>query len=275
MIRLLMVALTVLALLAGGCSSTSESAPSRQPAELERDRSVRARLDRSTGSIRLPVDDYYLGQTEVQLIAEARNSLMGRCLREQGYEYTLDSNASIDPIVDDRTYGFWVREFVEEYGVEGPIFEPMPSIEPGPEAQAWSSCGEETPAELDFTALQFGSGYPIFLKLVPMAYRAAEADPEWQQILSDFHACLADEGLAPSEGLPFSVDTAGSDDKETIRRLLLDVDCKDQLDFIQRITDILAQYQAPLLEQHAAELAEPQQRRNEMIAYAEAILLGR
>lgn len=269
--------LMALALAVTGCSPGQAPSPNQSGPALVRDLSVKASLDRSRGSVRLPLDQYGINNADVVVISNAQLALTGQCVRDRGFPFEHDGRVSSNPIIDDREYGFWVREFVEEFGIDGPNGAGEVPVAPDPEQrEVWSNCSDAASQDLNFEPVYFPMArFPVLQEIYAAAYRAARQDPDWAATVTEFHTCLADEGLAPDEEFEFGVELPSENDQETIRRLLIEVDCKDQIDFIQRLMDIMAQYQAPLIEERAAELAEPKQIRDDLMDRAHEILAGR
>lgn len=224
----------------------------------------------------MPLDDYWVGAADVEMADGANRRLMGDCVRDRGYgDFSYDRTASIDPIIDDRTYGFWIREWVEKYGVDGPRGSGNPPTPSGPaEEKVWFECADQANEELDYTSIYFGQDYPATIEIAAASAQAAAADPDWLSALEEFRGCVEAEGLSISEQTPFMVEVPQDNEMEMIRRYLIEVDCKDQLDLVQRAADILAQYQAPLIEERMSELAAPKKARDDLMERALQILGG-
>ena len=115
------------------------------------------------------------------------------------------------------------------------------------------------------------------------AYQRAQADPEWKKARSDWWDCQRQEGLTPrtGDGEWTSKETANlnADDpkvlEEVIRLATIEAQCSEKVRLAQRLGDLEASYQGPLIEKNQALLNELKADRDAKIAKAREIIATR
>ena len=99
-------------------------------------------------------------------------------------------------------------------------------------------------------------------------------DDEVEQVLEEWESCLAEVGLRRDQSRsPWAVAGTTTDPTEAnIRTALLDLDCKDRVDYVARIAAVEAAVQAPIVQEHLAELQQMRAEYDAMLADARAYL---
>ena len=98
----------------------------------------------------------------------------------------------------------------------------------------------------------------------------ADADPRTKALVDELDACFRTKGM---EANPEVIgDPKGADrsliNEEQIDMALKTVECKDQIDFTQRIADILAEHEMDAIQDHADELFAQRQEWDDLVADA-------
>ena len=112
------------------------------------------------------------------------------------------------------------------------------------------------------------------------AYQRAQGDPEWKKARSDWWDCQRQEGLTPrtGDGEWSSKETANlnADDpkvlEEVIRLATIEAQCSEKVRLAQRLGDLEASYQGPLIVKNQALLNDLKAYRDAKIAKAREII---
>ena len=148
-----------------------------------------------------------------------------------------------------------------------------------------ASCREEHREELN--ALKFDEAheekYRPVRRISGEAYQRAQGDPEWKKARSDWWDCQREKGLTPrtGDGEWSSQETANlnADDPkvldEVIRLAIIEAQCSEKVRLAQRLGDVEASYQGPLIEKNQALLNELKADRDAKIAKAREIIATR
>lgn len=243
-----------------------------------RDPSVTAKLDQATGQIITPLSEYDLTDSDVDiaLINQAVRVWTARCMSEAGYRYSA-TMAEV-AISDDREYGIWFEPNARIYGwgyapssVDATVQEE--AMAGGQEWQdAERECGEragEDPVLAEILPSQQEQTDSMVPNLRTEAYRLASSDPEWQEAREVWWECLRAEGLEPLSGAQdwlsaqskASLEAAGGEPtpeqlEEQIVLASIEARCNNETGLTQRLGDLVASYQAPLIEKNQAALNE-------------------
>jgi hypothetical protein len=222
----------------------------------------------------MPIERYDLSLTENGIFITANDLAMARCMKDAGFADSFPFVDRRNPAVDtDWRYGVWVRSQVARYGYgqvppspRGKLLRALNAKGFTPAAgEAYQAClpklkqqGLMLPDLPDDTA-----GGPDAPKVLdgadPLDSDAAKA------VVKEWTDCLRSRGVSPPAGdarwFPAGVTSAPLE--EQIRVGLIDVGCKEEHRTVQRLADIEASYQQPLIERDEARLV---QRRRELDA---------
>ena len=260
-------AVTVFCLL-GACVSCSNSA--------ERDTSRKAVLDYSKNYIHLPLDEYALDELTLRTVSTAWHTLMSECYAHHGQSYAVPS---IDTSQPGGLYGSWNVEYAKKYGYSQ-------KESRGPEDSASDDintrCQEEVKAAFSDVELD-EKEYRFVGELNSQAYTYASQTDEWKNIRSDWWDCQREKGLTPrtGDGEWSSQETANlnADDpkvlEEVIRLATIEAQCSEKVRLAQRLGDLEASYQGPLIEKNQALLNDLKAYRDAKIAKAREIIATR
>ncbi|WP_233992307.1 hypothetical protein [Rothia sp. HMSC069C03] len=128
--------------------------------------------------------------------------------------------------------------------------------------------------------------YRFVGELNSQAYTYASQTDEWKNIRSEWWICLRERGLTPREGegdwmseesahlMASSQDNEESKPEE-IRLATIEAECNQKVGMAQRLGDIEASYQGPLIEKNQALLNDLKAYRDAKIAKAREIIATR
>lgn len=257
------------AILAAACSPTPAPVPV-DPAL------VSAQVDADAGTIVLPLDRFALTEREAAEIFSAQNLAFATCVTAAGI--ATPESASTPDLGASRLYGVWYRPEVERYGYGLPDMQPAHTAgddTSGPtsaELAVFDRCsGTDDVARFESAAIRPGFDYAE--ETTGMTDRVL-ADDEVEHVLEEWESCLAEVGLRRDQSRsPWAVAGTTTDPTEAnIRTALLDLDCKDRVDYVARIAAVEAAVQAPIVQEHLAELQQMRAEYDAMLADARAYL---
>ena len=221
---------------------------------LEHDDSAKVTLDYKANRVIKPLDEYlHYGIPDYR--KEAYDLLMRTCFRK----YNLDFK-SADLGIDGtgREYGMWNPEYTQKYGyldrdkttkVEGGIKE------------HFSECQQYSYTELDKVSVRQHLTFAEDLSMKARA--AAKTRPEWKQTKDEWRRCLKDQGLTPpeqdsgvwtKEGEGVMIRETLTD--EEVRLATLEAECAQKTQLAQKLGDLEASYQLPLIRNNESQLKE-------------------
>lgn len=226
------------------------------------DRSAEINLE--TGTIVLPVERFMPSRSELDELMSARALAMAECSTEQGLPTTYEpvhlSQGS------DRRYGVWFRPEAERFGYGLPDLdsgEPevadggaVGALEGESALQIYEECGKSP----DVASLNFEHISPAFdyQEVFGGVTEQAQESEAAQEAFADWEACLTENGLQRDTSVsPWAVEGSSQEASEAnINIALVDIQCKEDTGYMERMAEAEAAVQAPLIEEHLPELAE-------------------
>lgn len=243
-----------------GCGDGAEATAPSPHATYERDATAKAVVDATTGSIVLPIDAYFLTPTERTEIGNARALAMSLCAEQKGVTVPWEAKPPLQET--SRRYGVWVMEEVQRFGYAVPD-EIIPTAPP-PDASGtiddslavFEECNSSDPAVVALRYEQIRPGFDV--SRLDGISAAALGTPDANEVFSEWETCLHAAGLQRDTSIsPFAIQGATLDISEAnVRIAVLDVQCKEQTNFVQRLADIEASIQGPIVTEHESELLE-------------------
>ncbi|MGO1944790.1 MAG: hypothetical protein ACTH1Z_10370 [Ancrocorticia sp.] len=102
-------------------------------------------------------------------------------------------------------------------------------------------------------------------------YTKTVEDPRAKEVFTDLRECYDSEGMTFDEDIPGLVTAADESriDEEQVGLALKVAKCQQSTDSTQRLADIMAGYQAPIIEEYASEFVEIQNQQDEALTKAE------
>lgn len=241
-----------------------------RPAVLPEDREVV--VDTTNGTITLPLDRYFLTETEQAEVRHASALAMHECAADRGYAISdLASRSFLTPWTEpnpigDRRFGVWWMPSAETFGygtsgvpsnTYGVSDETGGRARTGEQRDILDECGQTPTVQQFWPDTELSEHTPDFvgLALESSAGRAA---------LDDWDACLVTHGLyrreqggrwdvtdgeRRSNGTP-----AEYGDNLGPASAVVDARCKADVDLVDRLTQMVADRQAPFIAAHRSEL---------------------
>lgn len=272
------LAAAVLLIAVSACSPSQPSSPggraqpeSSAPAP-ELDDSYTAEVDPSTGIVRLPITVALgLPGEGIEVDGQGSDAYVAQCLTEAGYPHI------VEPGREQRTaewyyFGPWVEENVVEWGYVGPpgpggdrsrTYDPVQPVNAQSEADGWLDARADCSAQY---LEQVGRESDV-LATLPAELRTAwaesvtyaESTHTFTQVHHEWAACVENQGLAVVDEYTGGGWIEGVDvntlSEENIRVAVIDVRCRTQVNYMQRILDQAAAYEGPYVTRYEAELA--------------------
>jgi hypothetical protein len=249
-------------------ASTAGTDESVSPADL------RAEVDPVAGTITFPLARYDLSADEWATISTARAWEMKLCAEAQiGRPITWQAGEPGDP-GSDRLFGVWDLDEAQQYGYAVP-----PSggssggaVDPDVDLAVWEECNHSDAVRALSPEVE---GSVELAAALRTADEAAEASESSRSAVADWTACLAEHGLEPAGGdTGYTVAGYSTSRWDMTSRALAvtDVQCKTEVDFVQRMADARAAAMAPVLVQFRDELESRLAFQREVVARAQAYL---
>ena len=234
-------------LLAAALISTVLSSCSFGPT-LEKDESARAIFDTENDRVILPLDAYNTAG-KGEYFTKALELARKKCFAEHGQHYEMFVPTEGSGRNLGRTYGIWNVEHAQKYGLHERedsntlgLSSPAPSSDPGKDVS--TECYQRAVDEMkQIGEIPFGSS--TFTRLETDARNAA-GDRQLKKSLDDeWKRCVKDKGLTPDSEVTV---------EEEIRIATIEAQCDRDIGRSQKLYDLQAQYQKPLVAKNQAAL---------------------
>lgn len=260
--------LACIALALSSCSSNAE-----------RDTSRKAVLDYSKNYVHLPLDEYAFDELTLRTVSTAWHTLMSECYAHHGQSYAVPS---IDTPQPGGLYGNWNVEYAKKYGYSQ---KESRGSEDSASDDINTRCQEEVKTAFSEVELD-QKEYRFVGELNSQAYTYASQTDEWKNIRSEWWTCLRERGLTPREGesdwmseesAHLMASSQGKEEAkpEEIRLATIEAECNQKVGMAQRLGDIEASYQGPLIEKNQAKLNQLKEEKEKRVAKAREIIATR
>jgi len=240
---------------------------------------VRAHLDRDTGQVRYPLDDYALTGTDALVVERANALLVQQCMATSGLDFpraAQDWDAKSQQ--PDRTFGLWSSTIAARDGYDIPTELAKKNLEDREAAQPeswWTKYWDCLDTTKQLPAMSLLVGNPNEPSPVDRGYsealRETQSSGEFGDARSEWVGCLENEGLTAEDG-PVLIPVLPRSVEARFKIALLDVGCKDKLGTMQRIADVMAQFQAAYIDAHDTDLTAFRTRAQDVLAQAREIV---
>lgn len=242
------------------------------------DYSYKAVIDRASGTVRLPLDVAlgFPGTTDhFSESSPEESKYMVACLTKAGYPHTYEPERdSLD--TEWYYFGPWVESNVERWGYAGPphpsgdadttfsVVQPRPGVR---EKEGYLDAVDDCVAAVTVTG---NTVWSIYTKL-PEPVKNADSDAidfatssdTYREVIGEWRECIEGNGLEMVKEYTGSGWIEGIEldvlDEKNIRAAMVDVQCKDKVNYMQRILDVAAAYQGPIVEKYEAEIIDAAQ----------------
>lgn len=283
MSRIRIIALSAVVVTA--LSACSDTLPNVEP-----DFTATAVLNLQTGEIDMPLDEYDIAArwADDALLEQALRVAALPCMEAHGHSYTA-AHVQADPAssVGDRTYGIWNVEHAQKYGY-GAGANPVNTAEAAdqaaaPDPEQWSNdryaCFTEAKQQIaHIYPVDYLTKSEVVGRIGSDAYALAQKDPQWQAARDEYAACLTEHGLVAATGPGRWGSTAPEapgfdwESEEAMRVAITEAQCNTDTQLTQRLGNLEAAYQAPLIKQHEAELQKIADDKSARLTAAEAYI---
>lgn len=237
-----------------------------------------AELDPATGAVNLPFDRYTADVEDGNLFRAAQAAARAICAREAGVEFVAPAYVEQDIYRSESFLGPWTLSQAQKFG----FVEPAPDADLRANGYVSADYGE--PSRFDYAAVgdansrlsedewavvdECGAAAnefappatgPWFTELDALNRDVLDpGSPEVAPILEDLYACYEERSIGqhPSvAGWPQGADNHVINE-EQISLAIASVECKIERGTTQKLADVWAAAQAPILEEYAAEAVE-------------------
>lgn len=181
-----------------------------------------------------------------------------QCFASKGKTYTKQNYS----LTGTRIYGMWNVPYAEKYGYSAPGA-PADGIQYDTnDAETMSACGETVGFLKEFD-LMTDENEEFVMNLSASAYTAAMNNPEWKEARQAWWTCLEEAGLTPRTGdndwgteqeLDFPRDGSSAAQEESVRLATIEARCSQETGMAQKLGDLEASYQAPLIKKNQGAL---------------------
>ncbi len=232
-----------------------------------------ADVDFEAGTIVLPAERFLMTAAEELEVNTLSQQQLDQCVRDHGYE-VVSTPAVIDT-EGDRRYGTWLVQEAELYGFAPPsvgrgegeqgVAPDRPRDSDGhpiyprgdirnADMDVIEEC-HESPDVLRFVTYTIEPAFSYGAEIGPLMDEAL-GSAEGKQVFADWEACLEEHGLERDESRsPYSIRGATMDvTEQNIAMALVDVQCKTDVELVQRLADLEAELQAPVVARYFKEL---------------------
>ena len=240
-------------LLAAALISTVLSSCSFGPS-LEKDESARAIFDVENDKVILPLDAYNTDGKD-EYFTKALELARKKCFAEHGQHYKMFVRTEGSGRNLGRTYGIWNVEYAQKYGLHKSedsntldLSSPAPSSDPGKDVS--TECYQRASDEMkQIGEIPFGSA--TYTRLETDARNAA-GDRQLKRSLDDeWKRCVKDKGLTPDSEVTVkeekNIPRSTTPSEEEIRIATIEAQCNQDVGRSQKLYDLEAQYQKPLV----------------------------
>lgn len=283
------VAATSVTLALTGVLLTGCGAPSVEPVT-----TATARLDRANGQIIMPLDEYRQTPEDEAISQKASQAILRECLQTKGENGLPDGGGSGGQWIE-RPYGLWLPDEAAEIGFVPTSDATMATEEPpggwsDETSESFNRAYEECKSSVGGDMAEVSLPDPTASAVEPLvdeAYELARKSPEWEAARTEWKSCLADAGLTPpDQGTWMSqeaqavveqydgTDIPAAVKKEEIRLAVIEATCNEQTQLTQRLADLEAGFQAALIKDHEAQLAQEKSDGRKYVDAARAYLAG-
>lgn len=266
---------------------------------------IDAEVDHSSSRVILPSSYYWLNDDEKLIIDTAFNAALTKCTQENlgiNWQYSDLRRFQFDGYLMFDEYGPWTEDMATRFAYVSPQTEAdmaangveleggseFPSSNP-PE---YPELSPEDDARIDAECLgiqevqQFNTGRLIsaepaaLAQLIPSDIEVRiKKDKRGKAIFEDLKVCYSENGIAfkdsgSADPNPVWVSGANPDalNEEQIQLALKDVACKTEINMIPRIAELWAEFEAPIIEENAAELQAYREKIDETLTKAKEYL---
>ena len=220
-----------------------------------KDTGLKAQLDFENNYITLPLDEYDMSDQAQDITYRAHLLIRKECYAKKGYDFEILENGWVSGKAAQ--YGLWNVKHVANHFTFLKVGEEQDRIYKSIPEDVRASCREEHREELDMLYFDVADEekYRPVGRIRSEAYQRAQGDPEWTS--KELASLNADDPKVL---------------EEVIRLATIEAQCSEKVRLAQRLGDIEASYQGPLIEKNQALLNDLKAYRDAKIAKAREII---
>lgn len=247
------------------------------------DRSARVQLDYETSQIAFPIEQYQISDSDWAIVSQARELILNQCMVKKGFTPDPDHPASN---FEDRNFGIWNVERARQYGFSIPGLETT-TDNLSPKGPGWGDARDMCVQQEADGLAQVSPPDPTVNpnmadEIQHQSLALASKDPAWTNAREEWWTCLRSRGLEPRTGdqewsskQALDIAIRASEEaatpatrQEGIRVATLEAECNQETRLTQRLGDIQASYQLPLIQKNQAALNETRADGEKVVAKA-------
>jgi hypothetical protein len=246
---------------------------------------AKADVDPASGTVTLPWDRFMMTPKEWDDVVSGLNVALIECVEAAG----IASGERPKRVIPDNDsfygYGVWLMRDAQRYGYVRPespekldaLSRAADNAVTQAELDQRARCAQTADDVLALRADRLNTTGPWVAEL-DAARDAIRKTSAWQQVVADWGACLTGNGAKPDLGAfaASGVDWEAVERYEVreadVKLAILDVACKDKTDFVQRLGDLDASAQAPIISAYRADLQKSRSDLEAVHARAIAVL---
>lgn len=240
---------------------------------------AKAHLDESTGQIVYPLSDFALTGEEAVMVERANAVLIADCMQSSGFEFpraTQDRAAVV--IAPDRIFGLWSPAVASRYGYSLPQDLSKSSLDEweATQPEAWWTqywlCLDSTDQLPLLAPLQTAPGQSSVVDDgLRQSVNDVQRSAEYGVLRDEWVACIETRGLTSGEA-PLLVPDLPSGEEARFAIAEIDVECKQSLNTMQQVADLVARYQEAYIANNEAPLNEYRARADRTLERAREIV---
>jgi len=223
---------------------------------------VHAIVDAETGSIALPLDAYVATDREGYLIEHANALMVDDCMEKSGYDFPRADDAWDTKFIPaERRYGLRSATEAAASGYDIPTDSTSAEISRLEETYPtrwWDTVWAciDSIDQIPMSVANSSEHQTVVDIGIAEARGHAQKSDAWVEATNEWADCLSDRGIPTSSDDQYSPTLPEDDAAAQKRYAVADVACKKQVDYVQRLGDVEAKYQAIYIDDHEEELED-------------------
>ncbi len=259
---------------------------------------LKSEVNPTAGTVVFPGDRFALSEVERMHLVDADLVAYAVCAREHGvpfYAQFIGNGKAPEYSMSGGFGGPWTVEMANKYAYLGPMTEadmigngiisptekneyvnPNESITPEDREIMSKGCRKYKTAE-KFRRYSEQQGRPpaVDSLMVSNLWTKIKKDSDYNPLISDLKKCYADSGISvkPSSDAILGFTVVGADystiNAQQIELAVRDAKCQVKIDFMQKMADIIAKVQAPIIVENLEDLTAWRKQLDEVLKEAD------
>lgn len=236
-----------------------------------------ARLDPSTDSAHLPLDDYSPSDSQNRIIDYAIDLSVRSCMAAKGQQFAVYDRRKGHDTAGFRLFGLWVADEAANYGYAVP-----PQDAADLELSKLNAQTQTPEQQTDYSAC-LDLANKNFPRKDPSSTLAAEGSEEAYSltvsrdksgvaIVRQWRSCMKNIGVTIKQSDLLTVGVGSMSQEQQVQVAVEDVECKTRINAVQRLADIDASYQEVFVAKKQASLNDEKSAIESVTAKAQAYI---